>query len=174
MTPLHGASFYGSVDAVNLLIEKGANILANDELKSIPFAHACRNSNFQILEMFFDKFSDHQQANEIIEAVDGEGNTLLHLAVASANLPIVELLLSKRAEPMRKRQDGQTAIHLCTKNDSVEILEKLIEAGGEIDDADNENETILHKAAAQNRENVLKYVLEKKVIWNFRSTLMIS
>jgi ankyrin repeat protein len=163
MRPLHGSSFYGSVDTAYLLIENGANILATDETESIPFAHACRNSHYSIIDMFFNRFTQHEQVDNIIKAVDIEENTLLHLAVASANVPIVELLLLKHADPSAKRRDGQTPIHLCTKNDSVEILEKLIQKGADINDVDNENETVLHKAAAQNKENILRYVLSKQV-----------
>jgi len=163
MRPLHGASFYGSIDTARLLIEHGADVLAADETNSIPIAHACRNSHYNILEMFFTRFNQHEKLDEIINASDIEHNTLLHLAVASANVQIVELLLSKNAQPSVKRQDGQTPIHLCAKTDSVEILEKLINAGGNINDIDNENETILHKAAAHNKENVLKYALSHQV-----------
>ena len=163
MRPLHGASFHGSVDTARLLIEHGANILAVDETESIPFAHACRNSHYNIMEMFFDTFKQHPNINDIITAVDIEHNTLLHLAVISANLQIVELLLEKNADPSVKREDGQTAIHLCAKNDSVDILDKLINAGGNINELDSANETILHKAAAHNKEDVLKYVLSKQV-----------
>jgi len=163
MRPLHGASFYGNVDTASLLIEHGADVLATDETHSIPFAHACRNSHYNILDMFFTKFNQHEKLDQIVQAIDIEHNTLLHLAVASANVQIVELLLSKNAQPSVKREDGQTAIHLCAKTDSVEILEKLVHAGGDINDIDNENETILHKAAAHNKENVLKYALSKQV-----------
>jgi ankyrin repeat protein len=163
MRPLHGASFYGSVDTARLLIEHDADVLAADETHSIPFAHACRNSHYNIFEMFFTVFNQHKNLDEIVNAIDIEHNTLLHLAVASANIQIIELLLSKNAQPSAKREDGQTSIHLCAKSDLVEILEKLINAGGNINDIDNENETILHKAAAHNKENVLKYVLSKQV-----------
>ncbi len=163
MHPLHGASFYGSVDTAHLLIDKGADVLAADQTGSIPFAHACRNSHYNILETFFTKFNQHKKFYDVIQATDTEGNTLLHLAITSANVLIVDLLLSKNPQPSAKREDGQTPIHLCAKNDSVEILEKLIDAGGDINDSDNENETILHKAAAHNKENVLKYALSKQV-----------
>ncbi|CAF1140837.1 unnamed protein product, partial [Rotaria sordida] len=162
MHPLHGACFYGSVDTARLLIERGANVLAADETGSIPFAHACHNSHYNILDMFFTIFNQHEHLNNIITAADTEQNTLLHLAVASANVQIVELLLSKNADPSAKRTDGQTTIHLCSKTDSVEILEKLIAHGGDINDMDDENETILHKAATHNKENVLKYALTKQ------------
>lgn len=163
MRPLHGASFYGSVDIARLLIERGADVLAADETKSIPFAHACRHSHYNILEMFFTTFKQHSKINEIVTAVDIEHNSLLHLAVASANLQIVELLLAQKADPSAKREDEQTPIHLCAKNDSVEILETLVNAGSDINDIDNGNETILHKAAAHNKEHVLKYALAKQV-----------
>lgn len=163
MRPLHGSCFYGSIDTARLLIEHGAKVLATDESLSIPFAYACRNSHYNILEMFFTTFNQHEKCDDIIRAKDIEENTLLHLAVASANFQIVELLLSKNAEPSVKRADGQTPIHLCAKTDSVELLEKLIQSGGDINDVDKENETILHKAAAHNKENVLKYVLSIQV-----------
>ena len=166
MHPLHSASFYGSVDTACWLIRHGADILAVDKTNSIPFAHACRNSHYRILEKFFTDFSQHEKANEVIEQKDAEGNTLLHLAVASANVQIVDLLLSKNADPSAKREDGQTPIHLCAKSDSVEILEKLVEAKGDINDADVGAETILHKAASHNKENVLRYVLSKQVRTN--------
>ncbi|CAF3006428.1 unnamed protein product [Rotaria sp. Silwood2] len=167
MHPLHGASFYGSVDTARLLIEHDADVLAADGTGSIPFAHACRNSHYNILNMFFTKFNQHEHFNDIIIATDAEHNTLLHLAVASANVQIVELLLSKNAEPSAKRKDGQTPIHLCSKTDSVEILEKLIQVGGDINDIDSEHETILHKAAAHNKENVLRYALTKQTNKDF-------
>ena len=163
MRPLHGASSYGCVDTARLLIEHGADIIAADKTKSIPFAHACRHSHYNILEMFFNSFKDHPNINDVITAVDTESNTLLHLAVASANLEIVELLLSKNANPSAKREDQQTPIHLCAKNDSVEILERLVNAQSDISDVDNKNETILHKAAAHNKEHVLRYALSKQV-----------
>ncbi|CAF1272276.1 unnamed protein product [Adineta steineri] len=162
MQPLHGACFYGSADTARVLIEHGANVLAADQTGAIPFAHACKNSHYNIFEMFFTIFNQHDKFDDVIKAVDTEKNTLLHLAVISANFPIVELLLSKNAELSAKREDGQTPIHLCAKNDSVEILEKLVDAGGNINDVDNENETILHKAAAHNKENVLAYALSKQ------------
>ncbi|UJR27150.1 hypothetical protein I4U23_008449 [Adineta vaga] len=163
MHPLHGASFYGSVDTACLLIQHGADILAADQTGSIPFAHACRNSHYRILEKFFSVFDQHENLDEVVKAIDTENNTLLHLAVASANVQIVDLLLSKNAEPSAKRSDGQTAIHLCAKNDSLEILAKLVDAGGDINDTDDKGETILHKAATQNKENVLKYALSKQI-----------
>lgn len=167
MHPLHGAAFYGCFGTTRLLIEHNADLLATDETGSIPFAHACRNSHYEILEMFFEKFGQHQNLNDVLQAVDTEENTLLHLAVTSANLQLVELLLSKNIHPAAKRKDGQTAIHLCAKTDSTEILEKLIEAGGDINETDKEGETILHKAATHNKENILKYVLLKKVKFAF-------
>jgi ankyrin repeat protein len=112
MRPLHGACFYGSVDTARLLIEHDADVLAPDETSSIPFAYACRNSHSDILRMFFTEFNQHEKFNEILNAADAEGNTLLILAVTSANVPIVALLLSKNADPSAKRVDGQTAIHL--------------------------------------------------------------
>lgn len=163
MQPLHGACFYGSVDTARLLIKHDADILAVDESGLIPFGHACRNSHYNILRMFFENFSNHPNADEIITAADNEHNTLLHLAVASANIEIVDLLLSKNAQPSAKRTDGQTPVHLCAKHDSTEILERLINARGDINDTDDGHETILHKAAAQNKADILRYVLSKQV-----------
>lgn len=163
MHPLHGACFHGSVNTARLLIQQGADVLALDDSESIPFAHACRNSHSKILEMFFTEFETHARIQEIITAVDVGRNTLLHLAVSSANVQIVELLLEKKADPTAKREDEQNPVHLCAKNDSVEILKKLLVAGGNINDLDGENETILHKAAAHNREHILEFVLHKKV-----------
>lgn len=163
MHPLHGASFHGSVDTARLLIQHGADVLALDDNESIPFAHACRNSHYSILEMFFTHFKTHPRIYEIITAVDADQNTLLHLAVSSGNIQIVELLLEKKADPAAKREDEQSPVHLCTKNDSVEILQKLLAAGGNLNDVDKENETILHKAASHNKEHILEYVLIKQV-----------
>jgi ankyrin repeat protein len=163
MRPLHGASFYGSIDTTRLLIEHGADILAIDKTKSIPFAYACRNSHYNILYTFFTDFSRHPKAKEVIKAVDIENNTLLHVAVASANAQIVRLLLEQHADPSAKRDGGQTPVHLCAKTDSVEILEQLVVKGGDISEIDDQNETILHKAAAHNKEQVLRFALLKKV-----------
>lgn len=163
MHPLHGASFHGSVDTARLLIQHGADVLALDDNESIPFDHACRNSHYPILEMFFTDFPNHPRIYDMMTVVDVYGNTLLHLAVSSGNIQIVDLLLEKKASPVAKRKDEQSPVHLCTKNDSVEILKKLIAAGGNLNDVDKENETILHKAASHNKEQILEYVLIKQV-----------
>lgn len=167
MRPLHSACFYGSLETTRLLIERGADILACDKQGSIPLAHACRNGHYHILQMFFKEFDQHSQHDEVIQAADIEKNTLLHLAVAAANVQIVDLLLEKKADPLAKREDGQTAIHLCAKPGSIEILDKLIEAGGDLNDTDTKNETILHKAATHNRESVIRYILNKQVKHRF-------
>jgi len=164
MRPLHVACFYGSTDTASLLILNQADITAQDTNKSIPFAYACSNSHYDIIEMFYTNFAQHPNADEIIQLVDAEKNTLLHLAVASANEQTVQLLLNKNAQLTAKRKDGQTPIHLCAKTDSVDILKILIQARGVLDDVDNENETILHKASAHNKDNVLRYVLTQQVI----------
>lgn len=163
MTVLHTASFYGSIETARMLIEYGSDVLAADKSDSIPFAHASRNGHFSILEMFFRQFENHPQMIDIMNAIDIEGNTLLHLAVAAGNASMVELLLSKGSDPLRKREDGQSPVHLCTKTDSSDILDLLLQAGANINDTDKYEETIVHKCAAQNKENLLRYVLSKEV-----------
>jgi ankyrin repeat protein len=165
---LHSSCFYGSMETTRLLLGRGADILAKDATNSIPFAHACRNSHSDILKMFFREYDQHTNRDAIVHETDTEGNTLLHLAVSSANMPIVELLLNKGANPSAARHDEQTAVHLCARNDSLEILEKLIEAGADINASDQEKETVLHKAATHNNEIMLKYILTKQVSENIR------
>lgn len=162
MRPLHNACFYGSVNAARLLISHGADITSEDGNKSIPFAYACLNSHDKIFEMFFTEFAQNEKSNEIIQSVDAESNTLLHLAVASADEQIVQLLLNKKAQPTAKRLDGQTPMHLCAKTNSRDILNLLIQAGGILTDVDNQNETILHKASAHNKDNILRDVLTQQ------------
>ena len=59
-----------------------------------------------------------------------DGNTLLHLAVQTDTLEVVELLLSLGANPSIKNSRNETPAHTAARSGNLEILKYLVENGG--------------------------------------------
>ena len=59
-----------------------------------------------------------------------DGNTLLHLAVQSDSLDVVDLLLNLGANPSIKNLKNETPAHTAARAGNLQILKFLVENGG--------------------------------------------
>ena len=59
-----------------------------------------------------------------------DGNTLLHLAVQSDGLDVVDLLLNLGANPSIKNLKNETPAHTAARAGNLQILKFLVENGG--------------------------------------------
>ena len=87
-TPLHLASSKGSAETVNLLIQHGAHVNAQNESRSTPL-HLAASSHLA-LEGTIVRLLLRHGAN--MDAKDGEGRTPLEIALSERNSWIAKLL----------------------------------------------------------------------------------
>lgn len=86
-----------------------------------------------------------------------KGRTALHLAVASENLEVVELLLQRGANVnARSRQGKLTPLHVAAAQGSVDLVEHLLAAHADVLMQTEDRQIALHYAAANGHSEVVK------------------
>jgi ankyrin repeat protein len=158
-TPLHIATWYGHDSVTLALLEYGADPTVTDDMGRTPFinlhAEFLRVLDAMTRSMNPDKrdekgrtilhnlavFCDYYLVEHIllsrdvdVNAKDNDGNTALHLAVASeiasdeACLRTAEVLLEHGADPKIKNNKGKTPIDLARREGRREIVGLLRKA----------------------------------------------
>lgn len=61
-----------------------------------------------------------------IDAIDGDGNTPLHISVRGGRKEICRVLLEKNARSNIKNYDKNTPLHLAVENNSPDIVRMLV------------------------------------------------
>ena len=107
------------------------NVQLGTEAK--PLFKLCREGKLKELKGLITFLEKRGSLLTIInqpDALDEDGNTLLHLAVKSESLEIVDLLLTLGANPSIKNARSETPAHAAARVGNLEILKYLVENGG--------------------------------------------
>jgi len=122
---LSAAISYRNINAVKILLSKGADIyttnMSSDSIWVVAIKAGCRD----ILELFLDKGVD-------INNIDRYGYTPLMHAVCSGYKDVLELLLDRGADINAKNNTGNTALHLASKQGNKKVVEFLLSRGAVI------------------------------------------
>jgi ankyrin repeat protein len=104
-TALQNASGYGQLAMVNELLARGANANhSSQNTGETPLITACKWNHAQVVIPLLSAGAD-------VKARDHSGRTALHYAIAPIlNVPLVELLLEKGADPAVADNNGVTPI----------------------------------------------------------------
>jgi ankyrin repeat protein len=85
-----------------------------------------------------------------------ESWSILHCAVESTSLEIVKYILASKPDLNARDHQGRTPLMLA---ESTEILAAMIQAGGSTTDTDNAGRNIWHYVAANNDQEILKWLI---------------
>jgi len=97
--------------------------------------------NIRDLEKWLDKGGDPNTISP-----GPHKNPLLYDAAYAVNLPVVELLIRKGADPNRQNRDGKTPLLACASHNRLDIIQALVENGADVNLAPHEGWTALHLA----------------------------
>lgn len=118
LTPLHLAAENACVEAVELLLDKGASIDSRSKSKTTPFYRAARGGSIKILRLLHEKGSE-------VDAITWDRWTPLMEAVENGHEPAVDLLLEWGANPNQQSIDGVSPLSLAQVRSLFSIEKKL-------------------------------------------------
>ena len=121
-TPLFFACFYGHLDIVRLLVEKGADKDKAPDHGATPLFVACQNGHLDVVQVLVEKGAD-------MDKTMNDGATTLFIACFYGHLEVVRLLVENGADMDKARNDGPTPLHVARRTGSTEIVALLEQAG---------------------------------------------
>ncbi|KAL8717749.1 MAG: hypothetical protein Q9225_005035 [Loekoesia sp. 1 TL-2023] len=182
-TDLHEAARTGDLDSLRSLLEEKVIVNARGDRLKTPQMEAAMRSHLHCLETLKEFGADEF-------AVDGQGRTVLHMAVMSNQPKAVSWLIqayppaapdipgkkssriawateaitgSRSSKILREASDGQGSrpLHVAAKLALPDMVSLLLDNGSEIDAKDNWGRTSLADAASLNRLNIVELLLDR-------------
>lgn len=190
-TALHLASYAGHDAIVELLLEHGAEVDAEDKEGKIPLFEAFQHKRISTMKLLLSK-EPHLQLDNIrfyggktplhvaieqgnedmlrlflrdgayINDKDNYGHTPLILAADQGQVSSAKILLSSGARTSLTCDGGMTALHLAAGHGHDAIVELLLAHGADVDVRDEDGRTPLISASAQGRITAVKLLLENQ------------
>jgi ankyrin repeat protein len=123
-SPLGLASFFGQKEAVELLLENGAevNAAAVNSQRVMPLHSAVAGPHFEIAKLLLEH-------GALVNAEQEGGFTPLHGACQNGQVEMVKLLLDNGAEVNALSHEGRSALYFAREGSHTQVVE-LLEAAG--------------------------------------------
>ena len=146
-TALHGAAYQGYRSVVEVLLEQKANVNAQDEYGGSPLCDASARGFLSIAQLLLERGAnpnlartrDPNQASFTGYDKDFNSGAPLHFAVQRGNQPLLELLLTNKADVNLRRSYGSfSTLDLAVSLGDTNLSLLLIKAGAEVNTAPSE------------------------------------
>lgn len=123
---------------------------------------AARKNSHQVLEFFISACRTHS-AESILEFIDEENSTPLHVAVDAGNVEVVRVLLKFGACPLVIKNDIPPPLHLACSQGKLEMVKAMVHSFG-IDilhEVDQNKKTPLHYSAFSiHSKSIISYIMD--------------
>ena len=136
----------------NLVLAGFTALLLLSGCATTPVAATSKNTTPQqlILQNRKDEAMQEFVMHTDINAVDEDGNTVLHVAAKVDDPELVTYFIFKGADPELKNQDGDSPLHVAIKNNSLEAAKALTSVSSTIFSRDSEGITALDRGISVN------------------------
>jgi ankyrin repeat protein len=173
-TPLHTAATYGHPRAAQLLLTNKAEVNARNNNGWTPLhkaTHVRHQANpLSNPQMIARLLLEHQaDVNSRIERGEYKGWTPLHLAAATTDQDMVELLLANKAEINAITPNSQTPLILAVNNSKADIVEALMVPGADLNVQTSDRGSALGLAVQKNDERIVSALLVMKPTLELRN-----
>ncbi|XP_046571002.1 putative ankyrin repeat protein RF_0381 [Haliotis rubra] len=151
---LHLACIGGNVEIVkHVLARKMWDIDTRDNDGWTPVLHAANNGHKDVFDALVEAGAD-------LSLVDGDKETILHLACDGGNVEIIKYLLTQDIGDIGNRDIyGLTLVIHAAYNGDKDVFDILVEAGGAVSQVGYNEETILHLSCEGENVEIIKYLL---------------
>ena len=153
-TPLHLASRYGHIKVAGFLLERGADLTAQNKDKETPLHVASRWGDVEVAGVLIERGAD-------VSAQDKDGETPLHLASRWGDVEVARTLIERGADVSAQDKDGETPLHVASRWGDVKVARVLIEHGAGVLVQDKDGETPLHLASRWGEVGVARMLIER-------------
>jgi len=109
-------------DVVTLLLDRGVNIDATDEVGITPLMYSIREGNLSLMKLLLER-------GAAMEKVDKKGRTALIHALNCDNREAVTALIHKGIDINASVQDGQTPLQIAVHECAYDMIRHLRELG---------------------------------------------
>ena len=152
--PLHVAAQQGNASMVQLLLDYGAQINAENRFREQPIHLAATFNSIEVLRVLIDK-------GAALDCLNQDGRQPIHMAAKFGSTGAVFVLLHKGATFDCLDQDGRQPIHLAAKYGSVRTLRALLDKGATVDCLDQDGRQPIHLAAKYGSIEIIHALLDK-------------
>ena len=161
-TPLHLASEFGHLEAVQFLQLHGASLDERNRFGETPFALAYKNMHYKICS-YLAKYGANvvdvlfPSENSYVDLTNYE-NMLLK-ACSDGRIDAVKCLVEIGASLDSRNEQRNTPLHVAALNGHDFLTDYLIEKGAKINETNIDNSTPLHLAAEKGFIDVVKCLI---------------
>ena len=153
-TPLNLAAVMDNQDAIEPLLEAGANTHIQDHEGHTALMQAAAYGSTESVERLLKAGADPH-----IHGVN-RGDTALMRAASHGSTESVERLLKAGADPEARDNDGASALHHAAGADKASTVDRLIKGGAHHQAIDNQEQTPLHVAAKADASECVNRLLK--------------
>jgi ankyrin repeat protein len=174
---LHIAAQSSSSEAIQVLLDRGADIQAQDKDSRTALHIAAQSGSSEAIQMLLDHIQaqdkDRRTAPDKaiagndesgkVNSADNDGKTPLHLAAEAGHKSVAKLLVNLSSDGSVNLADykGKTPLHLAAETGHNSIVELLLKEGAaeSVNLADNDGKTPLHLATEAGHESVVELLV---------------
>lgn len=150
---LHHAVLTGSLETVELLVKRGANV-NNASIRRSPLHTAAQKGDEKIAIFLLANGAN-------INAIDNEGVTPLNEAISYKHGGLAKIFIEKKADVNAARRDGATPLHAAAQLNLPDIAVLLIAQHAVIDPRSETGITPLMLAAGNKNHDTAQLLIEK-------------
>jgi len=152
-TPLHLASRYGHIKVTRFLLERGADLTAQNKGRETPLHVASREGQVEVARMLLEHGADLTAQNEDWEVP-------LHVASRDGQVEVARMLLEHGAALTAQNKDWESPLHVASRDGQVEVARMLIEYGADLTAQNEDWEVPLHVASRDGQVEVIRMLLK--------------
>nr|CAD7266639.1 unnamed protein product [Timema shepardi] len=166
---LHVAAQYGQRGVLELLLDKGANILCKDKNENTPMHFASKNGHLDVVQCLVERMESkkfdkeyYRYINLVLEGInskDKQGKTPLFIASEHNHLEVVKYLTEKGADVEICSRDGYSPLYIALLKGNTNVIHFLKDVAT-VDKGSKNGWTLMHTASTNGHLNVIEHLLK--------------